>query len=623
MNAVASVLLQNAVIVAVAALLLLVVFRAVNVPARLESLLWLAVAVRLILPPLLPVSVPLPLADASFAESQRSAETDATSTPSVGAASGQAATSPGTPWTSRRAPTTETERSLKDDVESSRAGAAADALLAVWFGGAIVFLMLRCAHIGWWTRRRRVEQAPPELWSMVAEVAKDLRVRSPRVGIDLDLAAPVVTGVFRPRLLWPARLLDTLEPDRARMLIAHELAHIRHLDLWAGFVELVVGCVWWWYPGWYLVRGRFRDASERACDARVVSLYPSLRRQYAEGLLDVVAIISRPAPLPIPGFSGDRRHVGRRLREILSIQPGSWSPMIRPGAIVFVLLLTPAWMPAPPSAPDADSGAVAVETEQESARRVPVGGVPESARDRRVGEPADTALESSEQDADLSRRLRSSNADMRRRAVGTIGRERRFPLMPDIYPLAFDPAERVRQQVALSIGLAEPIDGIATLIELLTDENPGVRNSAAWALGEFEVDQLEREGAAEPLLERARDSDRRVRRQVAASLAITGIEEGTPVLLSLLDDESASVRATAVWGLSELRRLELTRELAELADDVDPAVRRNVARAMYLLPAAEWRPVLEQLVDDSDPDVRGTATLALRQYDLESSASGD
>src|SRR5438067_1936197 len=79
------------------------------------------------------------------------------------------------------------------------------------------------------------------------------------------LASPVLWGLGRPRLLWPAARLGRLSPQSERAAIVHELAHLRRRDHWVGWLQLPASCVWWWSPLFWAVRRQIGRAAELAC----------------------------------------------------------------------------------------------------------------------------------------------------------------------------------------------------------------------------------------------------------------------------------------------------------------------------------------------------------------------
>jgi bla regulator protein BlaR1 len=152
----------------------------------------------------------------------------------------------------------------------------------------------------------------------VSVLAKQLGLPVPRVLLSSDIASPMVWGLGRPTLLWPASLVGRLSAKCQQAVIVHELAHLRRRDHWVGWLQLVAGCVWWWHPLYRYVSRQVRANAELACDAWVVNLLPTARRAYADALLEVSQLISRKTePLPVMGMAAGRVELERRLIMIM------------------------------------------------------------------------------------------------------------------------------------------------------------------------------------------------------------------------------------------------------------------------------------------------------------------
>jgi hypothetical protein len=154
-----------------------------------------------------------------------------------------------------------------------------------------------------------------------------------------------VWGFGLARLVWPEGLEECLPPEGQRAVLVHELAHLRRRDHWVGWLLLVAGCVWWWHPLFWLVRRRLHCEAELACDAWVVGSLPEARRAYAEALIEVSRLASRPAvPVPALGAAGRRRDFERRLVMILRERMSCrLSRRVLLGVGLLALLALPAW----------------------------------------------------------------------------------------------------------------------------------------------------------------------------------------------------------------------------------------------------------------------------------------
>jgi beta-lactamase regulating signal transducer with metallopeptidase domain len=195
----------------------------------------------------------------------------------------------------------------------------APAALSLWFAGSLLVGILYVVRVARF-RRRLAEARPAPRW-LVCELeawAARVGVRAPAAFVLPGIGTPLVWGLGRPALFWPAALLNGL-PDRCReAVLVHELAHLRRRDHWVGWLQMLAACVWWWHPLFWYVRRRLRTSAELACDAWVLWALPQARRAYAEALIEVCERVSRPAaPVPALGMGGSRRDFERRLTMIM------------------------------------------------------------------------------------------------------------------------------------------------------------------------------------------------------------------------------------------------------------------------------------------------------------------
>lgn len=81
----------------------------------------------------------------------------------------------------------------------------------------------------------------PDLEAVVRELARDLRVTCPTVWmLDVDRPLAFVTGVRRPMLFISRWILDSFSQEEIRVLVAHELAHLRHLDNLLSWLDAIL-----------------------------------------------------------------------------------------------------------------------------------------------------------------------------------------------------------------------------------------------------------------------------------------------------------------------------------------------------------------------------------------------
>ena len=187
--------------------------------------------------------------------------------------------------------------------------------------------------------------------------AKRLGLRTcPRIRVlDAHIPPLVCAAWRRPFLLFPERLLETLDRDQLQSVLVHELAHVRRKDYLVRWFEILVRGLFWWNPlAWWASR-QLRQAEEECCDAWVLWALPESQRSYGKALLRTVEFLADRPVVPVAGTAFGGSHVKRRIEMIVKRQLNrkmSW------GALLVVILLGVCVLPvAAQKRPDADAGA--------------------------------------------------------------------------------------------------------------------------------------------------------------------------------------------------------------------------------------------------------------------------
>jgi bla regulator protein BlaR1 len=232
-------------------------------------------------------------------------------------------------------------------------------LVVVWFGGALVWMVLAVRRAWGFARCLRfASPASASLRKEVAHLARRLELPEPPEVLMLPgRISPMVWGVGRaPRLLLPTELLARLDDGSRQTLLAHELAHLRRRDQRVRLFELLVTALFWWHPVVWLARRELREAEEQCCDAWVLWALPRHAKTYALALVETVDFLSEAQPALPPVASGVG-HVHDLRRRVTMIMQGttprtlSWGGLLTLlGAGAFLLPVMPTWAQQP--APD-------------------------------------------------------------------------------------------------------------------------------------------------------------------------------------------------------------------------------------------------------------------------------
>jgi beta-lactamase regulating signal transducer with metallopeptidase domain len=166
---------------------------------------------------------------------------------------------------------------------------AAVAIIVTWFTGVIVVLTRAGVASARFARRLRSVPCSHELSlvRLMETACKDLGVRRiPRVKYVAELPAPALFGVLRPTVCLPAGSRDELSDAQLRMILLHEVTHIRRFDGVQAWLLTVVRAVHWFNPVAWLATGRLALYREEACDEAVRRFtHPGERSVYTDLLL--------------------------------------------------------------------------------------------------------------------------------------------------------------------------------------------------------------------------------------------------------------------------------------------------------------------------------------------------
>ena len=147
------------------------------------------------------------------------------------------------------------------------------AIAMVWLAGSLLALvpfLIGLRRVFWLTRQARMI-VDGDSTNLLRQACNELDVRHPvRMFESADTQMPFTWGAWRPVLVMPS-IMETWTPDRRRMVILHELAHIKRWD-WLTQVLAYSACAMYWFnPFVWLAARRVRVEREQACDDLVLA----------------------------------------------------------------------------------------------------------------------------------------------------------------------------------------------------------------------------------------------------------------------------------------------------------------------------------------------------------------
>jgi beta-lactamase regulating signal transducer with metallopeptidase domain len=164
-------------------------------------------------------------------------------------------------------------------------------LIVFWIGSVafvIVVWASRFVHVLRRLRLHRIE-TPARVTKIADDLAQLLKLsRKICVQVSNERIGPAVLGLLRPRILLPSFLVDRMDDEALRILIAHEMTHIRRGDLFWAFLQTVAGSFWWFHPAVWVANRQLNLECERSCDEETIACLECSPSAYAKCLLQVL-----------------------------------------------------------------------------------------------------------------------------------------------------------------------------------------------------------------------------------------------------------------------------------------------------------------------------------------------
>lgn len=283
--------------------------------AKFRCLLWIVVAARLIMPA-------APESRWSLQQAWQlttTAETPTASPPYYLALSSVRDVAPKADWGRERLGLIYGDLPPLPAAQSVRAvtwqSVAIDALPVVWFVfGSAILLRAAFASVRFARRLRKLPSVnDAAVLQVLRTVCAELGVRRvPTVKYVVGLSSPALFGEFRPTLCLPAEAANELSTSQLRMIILHELTHLRRHDGLLNWAVTLVRAAQWFNPVAWLAVNRIVLYREQTCDDAVQQRTEiGERAAYADLLLRFAA--ARPNGLVGMWFARPARHLKSRI----------------------------------------------------------------------------------------------------------------------------------------------------------------------------------------------------------------------------------------------------------------------------------------------------------------------
>lgn len=196
----------------------------------------------------------------------------------------------------------------------------------IWILG-ILFLFARVVaqHIKvrrWLSLKNRIIEGPAIEALNSARTISNCRSEIGIYSID-GLHTPALFGLFRPAILLPAEVARAANASRLRLVLIHEIAHLRRKDVLINWLMIIAQSLHWFNPLVWLTLRRLRADQELLCDEAVMRrLRPEEHHTYGETLLALASSRTYAFSTLIP-VSSNFKQLKERIAMIKQFKPAA------------------------------------------------------------------------------------------------------------------------------------------------------------------------------------------------------------------------------------------------------------------------------------------------------------
>ncbi len=188
----------------------------------------------------------------------------------------------------------------------------------IWLNGAIAYLLVQLLMYQIFLYKLKTSKTQP-VPAFIKETAWQIGVDTgvcnlPEPVITSAADAPVLIGVFRPRVLLPHGKYNA---EEITFILRHELVHYRRKDMLYKFALMAASALHWFNPFVHLMAARASKDIELACDDDVIrSLSGDARAGYGDTILSALPKKGRLSPMFSTHFGSGMKNVKSRLNNL-------------------------------------------------------------------------------------------------------------------------------------------------------------------------------------------------------------------------------------------------------------------------------------------------------------------
>lgn len=486
-------------------------------------------------------------------------------------------------------------------------------LINLWIAGCLVFLA-RYLY-GFSKIRKMTQHAHPikndRLHNRIENLRSRLALKKLVRLLESDrVSVPMTYGFFRPIIILPTSFKQW-SGERLRLVLLHELAHIKRFDWVKQVLAQLAGVLHWFNPLFWMVYHRFRIDREQACDDFVLAS-GAKSSDYATHLLEIASALNGGrAPLSAAIAMAKKSQLEGRLLAILD-SGKKRAGLRRPVTWLLVALMTAFSLSIAAFSPNARQEKNQKNISKKILDEIAWERGPEVLVIVVLGHSIGRKLPYNFEGRSIDFLRESLNdKDWQKRAAAAYALGSRF--WPQPSDLVIKALQDERWEVRHFAVWAAERSGDDSLIEPLKT----ALKDPKWEISHLAVQALvaiDSDAAIEPLIEALQHPSWYTAHLAAWQLGKIGDQRAIEPLIAALSNDDWMTRHVAAWALGELSAQSAVTALIAALDDEKWEVRKEAAKALGRIGDELARPHLTTALNDAHEKVRAAAKFALDKF---------
>ena len=212
-------------------------------------------------------------------------------------------------------------------------------IVVIWLLGMSFFTLRLVGSYAYVQHIKLHRNAPVDAYwqSQLETICKAMHIQRSIDFVESSIVkVPMVIGFFKPMVLVPIGIVNTLSTKEVEAILAHELAHIARNDYLLNILQSVIEVIFYFNPAVWWISANIRVERENCCDDLAIQ-HCGNSLSYAKALVQIQEMYhSRPSMAM--SFAGNKNQLLNRIRRILN-QPQNRSNIMEKLIATSVLIL--------------------------------------------------------------------------------------------------------------------------------------------------------------------------------------------------------------------------------------------------------------------------------------------